>query len=215
MIGHRLIGASLSLLLASSCATSLINTDTRNVPAITQSELERRTQEFMDSIIEGNRAPWEKYYADDCLFFDEKGRSMNKTQLIADLSPMPKGYTGSIKLVKAQSRIVNNTAILSYDLDESETIWGQQLSARYHGTDTWMYRNGQWQIVATQMLRYYEDPATGKTDAAHLASYAGTYELTPGTRMTVTLEGGQLYAQREGRARELLIPEGSEIFFRK
>jgi len=217
MIGHRLICASLCLLLASSCVSTAVtgNAEGRNVPSITQAELERRTQELMDSVVPGDRTPWQKYYADDCLFFDEKGRSMTKTQLVADVAPIPKGYTGSIKLKNVQSRIVNDTAILSYDLDESETIWGQQLYARYHGTDTWMYRHGSWQIVATQVLRYYEDPATGKADAKRLADYVGTYELTPGTRITVTLEDGQLFAQREGRARELLLPEGNEIFFRK
>ncbi|MEA2238987.1 MAG: hypothetical protein QOC81_3711 [Thermoanaerobaculia bacterium] len=217
MIGYRLVGVSLSLLLATSCATSASHASAgaRNVPPITQAELERRTQELMDSVVPGDRTPWEKYYADDALFFDEKGRSMTKTQLVADISPMPKGYTGAIKIVKPQSRIENDTAILSYDLDESETIWGQQLSARYHGTDTWMYRNGKWQIVATQMLRYYEDPAPGKVDAKRLADYAGTYELTPGTRMTVSVEAGQLVAQRDGRPRDVLIPESSDIFFRK
>jgi len=209
MIRFRLIAAS--LLLACACAS----TPVRNVPAITQAELERRTQELMDSVIGGDQRPWQKYYADDALFFDEKGRNMTKAQLVADITPLPKGYGGSIKLVKAQSRIVNDTAILSYELDESETIWGQNLSARYHGTDTWMYRNGQWQIVATQMFRYYEDPAAGTIDPNRLALYAGTYELTPGTRMIVSIENGQLYAQRDGRARELLIPEASDIFFRK
>jgi len=55
--------------------------------------------------------------------------------------------------VKAKSHIGDDTAILSYDLDETETIFGQNMSARYHGTDTWTYRNGKWQIVAGQMLR--------------------------------------------------------------
>jgi len=209
----RLLGFVLvaSLLLSCACATVVVPA----VPPITQAELERRTQELMDSVVPGDRTPWQTYYADDCLFFDEKGRSMTKAQLVADISPMPKGYGGSIKLVKAQSRIEKDTAILSYDLDESETIWGQNLSARYHGTDTWMYRNGRWQIVATQMFRYYEDPAPGAVDPNRLVQYAGTYELTPGTRMTVVVENGRLYAQRDGRARELLIPEASDIFFRK
>ena len=61
-----------------------------------------------------------------------------------------------------KSNIQGDTAILSYDLNETETIFGQNLTARYHGTDTWMYRNGKWQIVAGQMFRYYEDPAPGK-----------------------------------------------------
>ncbi len=97
-----------------------------------------------------------------------------------DITPLPKGYSGSIKVVNAKSHIQGDTAILSYDLDETETIFGQNMTARYHGTDTWMYRDGKWQIVAGQMLRYYEDPAPGKVDTKKYAEYVGTYELAPG-----------------------------------
>lgn len=32
-------------------------------------------------------------------------------------------------------------------MDETEIIYGQKMTARYHQTDTWMLRHGQWQIV--------------------------------------------------------------------
>jgi len=63
---------------------------------------------------------------------------------------MPAGYSGAIKVLNPKSRVVKNTAILSYDLDETETIFGQVEHARYHGTDTWIRRSGNWQIVAGQ-----------------------------------------------------------------
>ena len=47
---------------------------------ITQEELVRRTQELYDSLVSGNQAPWEKYFADDCIFADEKGRLFEKTE---------------------------------------------------------------------------------------------------------------------------------------
>lgn len=183
--------------------------------AITKTELVRRTQELMDAVAPGNPAPFRKYFADDCLMFDEKGRSMDKAKLVADVQPLPKGYSGSIRVKNAASRIHGDTAILSYDMDETETIFGQVLTARYHSTDTWMYRKGRWQIIASQVLRYYEDPAAGKSDPQRLADLAGTYELAPGVTMAVTVEDGRLYAQRTGRAREELVPEGGEIFFRR
>src|SRR6185369_3898557 len=130
-------------------------------PSITQEELVRRTQELCDAVAVGNQAPWKKYYAEDAMYFDEKGRAMDKGKLVADITPLPKGYSGTIRVARPQSRIFAETAILSYDLDETEVIYGQRLTARYHGTDTWILRNDQWQIVATQMLRYYEDPAVG------------------------------------------------------
>ena len=140
---------------------------------------------------------------------------MDKATLVKDITPLPPGYSGTIKVVRPQSRIVGDTAILSYDLDETETVFGQKLTARYHEIDTWMHRAGKWQIIATQVHRYYEDPAPGKADTHKVADYAGSYELAPGVTMTVTAEADHLYSQRGGRAKEELIPEASDIFFRK
>lgn len=181
---------------------------------ITQEELLRRSQDLFDSLVTGNKEPWQKYYADDAIYFDEKGRNLDKAALVADIAPLPPGYSGRIKIGKAASRIVGDTAVVSYDLDETETIFGQNLSARYHETDTWLRRNGVWQIVATEAFRYYEDPATGKTDPKKLSSFCGTYELGPDQTRTVTTENGKLYAERKGKKEEL-FPESSEIFFRK
>ena len=184
-----------------------------NVP-ITQEELVRRTQELYDAVASGDQAPWKKYFADDCIFADEKGRIFDKPKLIADITPLPAGYSGTIKIQNAQSRIIGNTAVLSYDVDETETIFGQNLKARYHVTDTWLQRNGTWQIIASQAHRYYEDPALGKADPKRFSDYIGTYELAADQTRSVTAEGDKLFVERNGKKEELL-PETSEVFFRK
>jgi len=182
--------------------------------AITQAELIRRTQELYDAVVPGNQEPWKKYYADDCIFADEKGRQMDKAKLVADITPLPKGYSGTIKVVKPLSRIIGDTAVLSYDLDETETIYGQNLTARYHATDTWLRRGGAWQIIASQAMRYYEDPAIGHADKSKLENFVGDYELAEGQTRRVFTEGDNLYVERKGK-REQLFPESCDIFFRK
>ena len=182
----------LALIKFLSAATIVCAAD---VP-ITQDELVRRTQELYDAVVPGNQAPWKKYFADDCIFADEKGRLFDKPKLIADISPLPAGYSGTIKVENAQSRIIGNTAILSYDADETETIFGQNLKARYHITDTWLQRNGNWQIITSQAHRYYEDPAVGKADAKKFADFIGTYELAPGQTRSVIFEGAKLFVER-------------------
>ena len=132
--------------------------------SITPNELVRRTQELYDAVALGNRVPWQKYFSDDCIYSDEKGHTFDKTKLIANITPLPNGYSGAIKIEKPENHIIGDTAILNYDLNETETIFGQNLHARYHVTDTWLRRNGQWQIVASQSMRYYEDPAVGTID---------------------------------------------------
>jgi uncharacterized protein DUF4440/uncharacterized protein DUF3471 len=187
---------------------------------INEAELVRRTQELCDAVVPGNKEPWQKYFADDAIYSDEKGRSLDKAALIADITPLPDGYSGSIKVVDPKSRIYNDTAILSYDLDEIETIFGQNLSARYHVTDTWLQRNNQWQIIASQAHRYYEDPAIGKIDPKQFANYIGNYELAPTQTRTVSTEGNTLLLERKGKTEQLnkkeqLFPEASDLFFRK
>ncbi|HLQ12447.1 MAG TPA: DUF4440 domain-containing protein [Steroidobacteraceae bacterium] len=182
---------------------------------ITQAELMRRTQAIIDAIAIGDRRPFEKYYAADSIIVDETGHIMDKKAFVEAQSPLPTGYSGSIRLLKPQSRILGDTAVLSYDMDETETIYGQELKARYHETDTWVRRDGEYQIVAEQVLRYYEDPAPGRLDAKHYSDYVGTYQLAPGVLLTVSAEGGQLIRQRAGRAKELLTAEAPDLYFRK
>src|SRR6266849_1713650 len=181
---------------------------------ITQEELVRRTQELYEAVAPGNRAPWQKYFADDCIFSDEKGRTLDKPRLVADIAPLPVGYSGAIKIDKVQSRIIGDTAVLSYDANETETIFGQNLKARYHVTDTWLRRNGEWQIIASQAHRYYEDPTVGKADPKKFADFIGTYEVAPGQTRSVFGEGDKLFVERKGK-KEQLLPETSELFFRK
>jgi hypothetical protein len=212
-----LISSVMKLVLVIIFATALVHA--ADVP-LTQDELVRRTQELYDAIVPGNQAPWKKYFADDCIFADEKGRTLDKAKLIADITPLPAGYSGTIKIANVQSRIIGETAILSYDANETETIFGQNLTARYHVTDTWLQRNGNWQIVASQAHRYYEDPAIGRIDPKKFADFIGTYELAPGQTRLVTAEGENLFVERKGKKEQLnkkeqLFPETSELFFRK
>ena len=81
-------------------------------------------------------------------------------------------------------------------------------------SSTWLRRNGQWQIIAAQAHRYYEDPAVGKADAKRFPDFAGTYELATGQTRTVSVDGGELFVERNAK-REQLFPESCDIFFRK
>lgn len=179
-----------------------------------QQELVHRTQELFDSLVAGDREPWRKYFADDAIYFDEKGHNMTKEALVASITPLPRGYSGEIKIKDVASRFLSDAVILSYELAETETIFGQNMSARYHETDTWVRRGEAWQILAAQAFRYYEDPAIGQSDVRSYPKYAGTYELTPGELRIVTADSGNLHLERKGK-REQLWPESGNVFFRK
>jgi Domain of unknown function (DUF4440)/Domain of unknown function (DUF3471) len=214
---HNLLNTFLLfVLLLPAIILSAVGCFPQKAASISQDELVRRSQELMDSVTVGDQRPWKKYIATDAMYFDEKGRALDKDALVADIAPFPPGYSGSIKIKNPQSRFIGNTAIVSFDEDETETIFGQTMTARYHETDTWVQRSGDWQIVASQVLRYYEDPVPGKADITKFRDYIGTYELNPGgATVTVSAEGANLFEQKPEKPKQLLIPEAADIFFRK
>ena len=69
--------------------------------AATVAQLIRQTQELYDAVVPGNTEPWKKYYADDCIFADEKGRLFDKAKLVADITPLPAGYSGATTVGKS------------------------------------------------------------------------------------------------------------------
>ncbi len=176
-------------------------------------ELVQITQRLMDSLAGGEKELWKQYLADDCIFTDEKGSTFNKAEYLQQLEPLPPGYSGTIKVENPRFRDAGSTQILVYDLAEQEIIFGQVLKVRYRETDTWVNRGGKWQILASQVLRLYQDPARGSVKPETLQDYAGEYELTPGVRLTVVVENGELFKQRTGRPPTQLIPETPDVFF--
>jgi len=202
----------LSLALGASVATPLAKPQT--VSAVTQAELLRRTQQLYDAIPPGNQVPAGSYYAEDVMVYDEKGRAMDKKAALEDLQPMPAGYKGIIKVVHPHSTFAPGVAVLAYDIDESETIFGQELHARYHAVDTWLYRKGKWQIAVSQTMRYYEDPVVGYIDPARLEEFTGVYELAPGNRRIVTRSDNDIFLQRGRGTKTKLLPESGDLFFR-
>lgn len=182
---------------------------------ITPAELLQRTRQLYAASDAGDPKPWQAWFADDAVVYDEKGRSMDKQALVADIGPMPAGYSVHMRVVDPHVILTPNAAAVAYACDESETAFGQTMHARYHTVDTWMFRHGTWQIVASQTMRYYEDPKTGTTDVAHLDDFTGDYALTPSMRRTVTREGNALFVQKGTGPKTELLPESGDLFFRK
>jgi hypothetical protein len=201
-------------MLALILASAVLAPAAQDRSTITQAELVHRTQSLYDAVASGNKEPWQQYLADDVLVHDEKGGSYTKATFLATVDPLPSGYTGSIKVTHPQTIFAPGVAIFSYDAEEVETIFSNRMTARYHQTDTWLYRKHLWQIAASQVMRYYEDPASTPINPAILSDYIGTYEVAPGNQMVITTHDGKLFAQRGASDPVELLPESPDMFFR-
>lgn len=210
----KLISSILLLLTFSSLGIGQ-TTIPSSPDAAMERELLNIAQELFDAIPLGKKAVWEKYVADDLIYTDENWRILTKKELVESLAPFPKGYSGSIRIANVQSRITDNAAILSYRALEEEYVFGQKLSPIYLITDTYLKRDGHWQLVASHVTVLPSERQPFAVDPKHYQSIVGEYELAPGIVYTITMEDGMLKGQRTGREKEELLPADENTFFPK
>jgi Domain of unknown function (DUF4440) len=216
MMGKRSLGGWLLALLVlvgtGDSQKTGTPTDSHAAPA---EALIALTQRLLDAVGSGDKNVWREHLADDCIITGDDGRTLTKTEFLEELSPLPPGYSGSISVQNPQVRLSNDAAVLSYDLLEHETVYGQSLTTEYHTTDTWVLRGKQWRLLASQALRKFANPPPGLVNRAMYDNYTGTYELAAGVEYVVSVEDGALIGQRTGRKKEELVPETPDVFFRK
>jgi ketosteroid isomerase-like protein len=117
-----------------------------------QKEIERyildSERQWAESVATGDTSGIERILADDFVGVDPKGHLYNKSQMIADTRNAPKTFVSN-RLNDVKVRFYGTTAIAQ----GSET-WEKRSGerGRFVWTDTWLQRNGRWQIVAAEDL---------------------------------------------------------------
>lgn len=170
------------------------------------------SQKLLDAIPTGDKAVWNEILADDAVYSDEDGRILTKKEIIDELQPLPKGYSGFIKIT--QPRLVRrpNLAVLAYVAAEEETIFGQILKTNFPATDVYEKRDGRWRLLSSHVTVVPRQPPAIRLAPAQLDAYVGTYELAPGVEYVVKRDGERLLGQRTGRKEQELSAEADGIF---
>jgi len=104
--------------------------------------------------IKKHDAGWvERNYADDATDVSSRtGTLMNKAAAIADMRDN-KSVVESIEFLEANARVDGNTAIVTgVYRDRRRDDSGRPYDRRVRFTDTWVKRDGRWQVWATQGL---------------------------------------------------------------
>ena len=105
-------------------------------------------RQWAESVATGDTAAIERILADDFIGVDPKGHLYTKQQMIDETRNAPK-YFVSNRLNDVKVRFYRRIAIAQ----GSET-WEKHSGerGRFVWTDTWLRRNGRWQIVAAEDL---------------------------------------------------------------
>lgn len=182
-------------------------------PASVEAELHRLTQENLDAIAPGRVEVWRRNLHDQVTHVDENGVVRNKTELLAEFNPLPKGLVGRLQIAKFQVTLEGNVAVATHEDLEHLKYHGQMIVSRWRSTDTWVKTAGGWKLIAEQTMAILEDPPAVKLTTEQLCSYAGTYRLTSGITETLRCVDGKLMGQRTGRPEAAYEAEIADVFF--
>ncbi|MFI4889918.1 MAG: nuclear transport factor 2 family protein [Steroidobacterales bacterium] len=107
-------------------------------------------RQWADALVSGDTAAVERIVADDFVGVDPGGKEYDKPAAIEEVREAPKQFLSShVNHVKV--RFYGDTAVAQGD-ESWELRAGEHRRGRYVWTDTWVLRNGKWQIVAAEDL---------------------------------------------------------------
>ena len=107
--------------------------------------------QWADSVATGDASKVRLFLADDFLGVEPDGSFYDKAGAIRDTTEGPKDFVSNHLNNDVKVRFFGETAVA-----QGSESWvrhtGTPLSGRYVWTDTWIKRNGRWQVVASEDL---------------------------------------------------------------
>jgi ketosteroid isomerase-like protein len=142
----------LAVALLGLIAVSEVTTRPVYAMASTEDEIKKLEQDWAQATMKEGAAAADRYEADDIVATDPGGRVTDKTQDKNDLSSGDLKFQ-SMELSDLKVAVYGNTAVATGANTLKGTYKGQDLSGKYRFTDTWVKRNGKWQVVASQATK--------------------------------------------------------------
>jgi len=112
-------------------------------------------RQWAESVASGDSSVAERILVEDFVGVDPDGSQYNKAEMVKNTASAPK-YFLSNNLNEVKVRFYGDAAVA-----QGNESWvrksGVPLHGRFVWTDTWIKRNGKWQIVAAEDLTVSED----------------------------------------------------------
>jgi uncharacterized protein (TIGR02246 family) len=102
-----------------------------------------------------------RIYADDYVQYDESGNTSTRSDLIENLSSGNIRFVSMVSTGRRIRLLRDDVAIVHGSEDDVIEQGGRRFPARYVYMDVVMKRNGQWQIVGSQLAKLGEGSIDG------------------------------------------------------
>lgn len=172
------------------------------------------TRRLLDAITAGDSAVWAPQLSPRWFLSDEEGHHVTRAEFLSNLHPLPSGQSGVLRLAEWHLTGGPGVVVLSYDIEEQHNYYGQQLSTRFHTTDTWSKESGSWKQLASQVTALPTPIAGQPVARALLDEYAGSYALTPEIGLRIAASDSGLSLIRGSAPAQRLYALEQRIFIR-
>ncbi len=112
-------------------------------------QIKKMENDWAQATLKGGAAAVDQFEADDITSTDPSGRVTTKSEDKEALSSGDMKFE-SIELSDLKVQVYGNAAVATGTNTLKGTYKGQDISGKYRYTDTWVKRNGKWQVVASQ-----------------------------------------------------------------
>ena len=100
--------------------------------------------------VESDRSFIEQILADDWSVIDLTGRVLNKAEVLEEAFSSQNRKVGSMKINDINVRSFGDWAIVTGRTEAAGEYQGEAVEVMLRFTDVFVYRNGNWQVVASQ-----------------------------------------------------------------
>jgi hypothetical protein len=173
----------------------------------------RKTQEFSDAGLRGDKAALDGALAPDVAFTNEDGSTPSKADILAEASPPPAGVEKTIAVTDFKLRAHGQFAVATFVDVLDQVVRGQHLRFRYRSTEVWRNDPVGWRIIASQTLLLSDDPPQVSLPVSVLEDYVGVYDAGAGVTVQVTRTADSLASATDGGAPIALKAELKDVFF--
>ncbi len=133
----------------------------------TAHQLTTLLNEFLDAAGRGDRAVFDRFFADDVIYTRSAGVTVDKAEIMKNVDR--REDSGAKNTYSADDVTIHDygtTAVVNFRLNArmEKEKGGRTETTYYRNTATFLKRTGQWQVVAWQATKVPEDKqsATGK-----------------------------------------------------
>ncbi len=120
--------------------------------SLAKQQVQRQSETLWKAWETGNRALAEPMYADDFIDTDFGGTKRNRASVLAFLKPHAAGTTVKITLSDWHFVVRSSVVVANYIGEDVRTKNGRTDTWRFRATDTFVYRYGQWKLIAGQQI---------------------------------------------------------------